>query len=57
MSKLCHNLSDEFTRAATVLNAWMKVPGLVPQADIIEGLKAKALQPKAAAVDDIVVVD
>ncbi|RPD52699.1 hypothetical protein L226DRAFT_440170, partial [Lentinus tigrinus ALCF2SS1-7] len=35
VSKLRRNLSDESTRAATVLSAWMKVPGLVPEEKVI----------------------
>ncbi|TFK84144.1 hypothetical protein K466DRAFT_446441, partial [Polyporus arcularius HHB13444] len=36
VSKLQHNLSDESTRAATVLGAWTTVLGLVLEKKIIE---------------------
>ena len=35
VSKLRHALSDESTRASTVLNAWSEIPGLIPEAQII----------------------
>ncbi|KAI0709143.1 hypothetical protein C8Q76DRAFT_599357, partial [Earliella scabrosa] len=36
VSKRRHNLSDESVRSATVLNAWSKVPGLLPEAMILD---------------------
>ncbi|RDX54381.1 hypothetical protein OH76DRAFT_1318340, partial [Lentinus brumalis] len=36
VSKLRHNLSDESTRAATVLASWTKIPGLVPQQEVVQ---------------------
>ena len=46
VSKLRHNLSDESTRAATVLNAWMKVPGLVSKTDMIAHFESKKSRTK-----------
>ena len=34
-------LSDESTRASTVLNAWSGIPGLIPENDIIKVIKKK----------------
>ncbi|TFK79869.1 hypothetical protein K466DRAFT_579083 [Polyporus arcularius HHB13444] len=45
VSKLRHNLSDESTRAATVLNSWMQIPGLVPKQSIVQTFKTGDLQP------------
>ena len=41
VSKLCHSLSDESMQAATVLHAWSEIPGLIPEADIIQVFKDK----------------
>ena len=41
VTKLCHALSDESTRASTVLHAWSEIPGLIPEADIISIFKDK----------------
>ncbi|KAF8591399.1 hypothetical protein K439DRAFT_1327195, partial [Ramaria rubella] len=41
VSRMCHSLSDESTRAATVLSSWVMVEGLIPQAEIIEAFKEK----------------
>ena len=41
VSKLRHGLSDESTRAATVLHAWSKIPGLIPESEIIQVFKDK----------------
>ncbi|TFK79027.1 hypothetical protein K466DRAFT_466388, partial [Polyporus arcularius HHB13444] len=42
VSKLRRNLSDESTRAATVLSAWMAIPGLVPAGKIVQSFADKA---------------
>ena len=41
VSKLRHSLSDESTQAATVLHAWSEIPGLIPEANIIQVFKDK----------------
>src|ERR1700678_2694043 len=41
VSKLRHGLSDESTRAATVLHAWSEIPGLIPESEIIQVFKDK----------------
>ncbi|TFK80245.1 hypothetical protein K466DRAFT_504232, partial [Polyporus arcularius HHB13444] len=50
VSKLRHNLSDESTRAATVLGAWAKVPGLLPEADIVSMFEQKAKRAKTGGL-------
>ena len=57
MSKLRHNLSDESTRAATVLSSWMKVPGLVPEADLIQRFANKSMRAPPGGSNDAIVVD
>lgn len=42
ISKYRHALSDESTRAATLLNSWSQVPGLIPDAEIIQDFKDKS---------------
>ncbi|TDL24115.1 hypothetical protein BD410DRAFT_719621 [Rickenella mellea] len=51
VSKHRHALSDESTRAATVLNSWAQVQGLVPEATIIKSFKEKSSRPKASDGD------
>jgi len=41
VSKLRHALSEESTRATTILNAWAQIPGLIPHTDIIQAFKDK----------------
>ena len=41
VSKLRHGLSDESTRASTVLHAWSEIPGLIPEGEIIQVFKDK----------------
>ena len=41
VTKLHHALSDESTRASTILHAWSEIPGLIPEADIISIFKDK----------------
>ena len=41
VSKLRHGLSDESTRASTVLHAWSEIPGLIPESEIIQVFKDK----------------
>ena len=46
VSKLRHTLSDEATRAATVLHSWHEIPGLIPESEIIQIFKDKSRRPK-----------
>ncbi len=60
--KLRHNLSDESTRAATVLGAWTKVPGLVPESDVVEVFRNKRKRGKgtpaaSGSQSEVMVVD
>ena len=41
VSKLRHSLSDESMQATTVLHAWSEIPGLIPEAKIIQAFKDK----------------
>ena len=41
-----HSLSDESTRAASILGAWCDLPGAVPQDEIITVFCEKGKQPK-----------
>jgi hypothetical protein len=41
VSDLRHSLSDESTRAATVLSSWAGVPGLISENDIVENIRMK----------------
>ena len=50
VSKRRHNLSDESARAAAVLSDWMKVPGLIPENDIIMLFRNKKKRSKKVAV-------
>jgi hypothetical protein len=46
VSKLRHGLSDESTRASTVLHAWSQIPGLIPENEIIQVFKNKCRRLK-----------
>ena len=43
VSKMQHSLSDELTRAATVLGSWCTFPDLVPCGEIVSKFKDKSL--------------
>jgi len=47
------------TRASTVLNAWSKIPGLIPESEIIQVFKDKCCHVKAGKEKDkdVTVVD
>ena len=42
MTKLHHNLSDESTRAATILHFWGSMGDLIPERDIIRVFAEKS---------------
>ena len=63
VTKLRHALLNDSTRASTILHAWSQIPGLIPEADIIEvfkdkcrRLKGKDKQGKTTQDTEIIVV-
>ena len=46
VSKMQHSLSDESTRAASVLGAWCDLPGAIPRDEIITVFRDKNKRPK-----------
>ena len=50
VSKMRHSLSDETTRAASVLGAWCDLPGAIPREDIMEVFKEKSKWPKGNSI-------
>ena len=46
VSKMRHSLSDESTRAATVLGSWCNFPQAIPRDDIIAAFRDKNKRPK-----------
>jgi hypothetical protein len=46
VSKICHSLLDESTRAATVLSSWCDFPQVIPRDDIITAFRDKSKRPK-----------
>ena len=59
MTKLRHNLSDESTRAATVLHSWSQIPGFIPESEIIQMFAAKSQRPKTVghSSEQVVIVE
>ena len=59
VSKMRHSLSDESTRAASVLGSWCDLPGAVPCEEIMTVFKDKGKRPKnnnvtaAASSEDV----
>ena len=46
MSKMQHSLSDESTRAATVLASWCNMSGLIPLKELEATFNEKSKRPK-----------
>jgi hypothetical protein len=46
VSKMCHSLSDESTRATTVLSSWCDFPPAIPRDDIVAIFRDKSKRPK-----------
>ena len=46
VSKMRHSLTDESTRAATVLGSWCDFPSAIPRDDIIVSFRDKSKRPK-----------
>ena len=59
MTKLRHNLSDESTRAATVLHSWSQIPGFIPESEIIQMFVAKSQRSKTVghSSEHVVIVE
>jgi hypothetical protein len=51
VSKMRHSLSDESTRAATVLSSWCDFPSAIPREDIITTFREKSKRPKGKGKD------
>jgi len=49
VSKLRHSLSDESTRASTVLGSWTELEGAIPYTEVIQRFKDKSKRPKKKA--------
>jgi len=47
--KLRHSLSDESTRASTVLGSWTELEGVIPYVEVIQRFKDKSKHPKKKA--------
>jgi hypothetical protein len=55
VSRMCHSLSSEPTRAATILGSWMKLDGLLPQCDLTKLLKKARTNGNSA--DDAIEIE
>jgi hypothetical protein len=55
VTKLCHNLSDKSTHAATVVHSWSNIEGLIPEQDIIKLFQDKSKRQKGSS--DVITVD
>ena len=51
--KMRHSLSDESTRAATVLSSWCDFPSAIPHDDIITNFRDKSKRPKGGKGKEI----
>ena len=49
VTKLRHNLSDESTRAATMVHSWLNIKGLIPEQDIIKLFQDKSKRQKGSS--------
>jgi hypothetical protein len=62
VSKIRHSLSDESTRAASVLGSWCNLPEAIPMSNIIEKFwekskRGKKKEVKTTDTDDVIEVD
>jgi hypothetical protein len=61
VSKMCHSLSDESVRAATVLGSWCPFPDTIPRDEIEASFRDKAKRPKVkestTSASDVIAVD
>jgi hypothetical protein len=56
VSRLRHSLSDESTRAATVLGSWANIPGLVIEEELISNIRDKEFRWQTTVDDDDIVM-
>jgi hypothetical protein len=56
VTKLHHNLSDESTRAATVLHSCSQIPGFIPESEIIQMFATKS-QRSGRSLEQVVVIE
>jgi len=58
VSRLRHSLSDESTRAATVLGSWAEIPGLVRDDELVKHIKDKQFSwGKHSGGNDVMEID
>lgn len=50
VTKLRHSLSDESTRAATILHSWGSMGDLIPEGDIIRAFADKSRKDRASSI-------
>lgn len=55
VSKRRHALGEESTRAATVLSSWARIPGLIPEDDMIRAMKGRNKRTKKTRVPNVYV--
>lgn len=53
MTKLRHNLSDESTRAATILHSWGSMGDLIPESEIIRAFADKSKRGKSSSTTTV----
>ncbi|OJT11245.1 hypothetical protein TRAPUB_12245 [Trametes pubescens] len=53
VSRLRHALNDSSVRAGTVLGSWANIPDLVPEAEVVDLLKAHARKSERAVKDTV----
>jgi hypothetical protein len=57
VTKLRHNLSDESTRATTVLHSWSKIDGLIPEQEIIKLFEEKSKRERKEKSAEVIEID
>jgi hypothetical protein len=57
VSRLRHSLSDETTRAATVLGSWADIPGLVLNEELIKNIRDKKFHWGKDVDEDMMEID
>ena len=57
VSKHCHALSEQSTRAATVLGAWSTVTGLIEENSIIAALKSRRGRTQKTKIANVYIDD
>lgn len=54
MTKLRHNLSDESTRAATILHSWGSIGDLIPESEIIRAFGDKSKKDRSSTSTSLI---